>query len=274
MKSLVLFDFTEESLKEQPNLLHELAVPISLLSQHSWWGLVLAETYPVRWVTLYNTICTTRPWLCMKFDGAELPPVKSLVLFDFTEESLKVRSKRPNSLHELAVPISLLPQHTWWGLVWPKHVLSKWVTFTCKQLGQLFFFRMWFLDCFVTMCMHMRLAAHTQSKHHGEFANLHTQFSDIISQQNTRRKSLQSPVWVIFQFFWCPIDWQTERCFVHVQVGWKTASAQTKQCKVKGQRMLTKHCEATQTLLLVDDALLVGSGKDPPTLAQVAEWLY
>ena len=53
----------------------------------------------------------------MKFDGAELPPVKSLVLFDFTEESLKGRSKRPNSLHELAVPISLLPQHSWWGLV-------------------------------------------------------------------------------------------------------------------------------------------------------------
>lgn len=106
--------------------------------------------------------------------------------------------------------LPLPPQHSWWGLVY-------------KQLGQLFFFRMWFIDCFVTMCMHMRLAAHTQSKHHGEFANLHTQFSDIISQQNTRRKSLQSPVWVIFQFFWCPIDWQTERCcfFVHVQVGWK-----------------------------------------------------
>ena len=54
------------------------------------------------------------------------------------------------------------------------------------------------------------------------------------------------------------------------RLGEKIASTQTKQCKIKGQRTLTKHCEATQTPLLVNNALLVGCGKDPPTLAQVA----
>ena len=33
---------------------HEIAVPISQSHQHSWWGLVLVETRPVRWVTLHN----------------------------------------------------------------------------------------------------------------------------------------------------------------------------------------------------------------------------
>ena len=33
---------------------HEIAVPISRSPQRSWWGLVLAETLLVQWVTLHN----------------------------------------------------------------------------------------------------------------------------------------------------------------------------------------------------------------------------
>ena len=33
---------------------HDIAVPISLSPQCSWWGLVLAKTCPAQWVTLHN----------------------------------------------------------------------------------------------------------------------------------------------------------------------------------------------------------------------------
>ena len=36
------------------HFVHEIAVPISQSPQRNWWGLVLAKTCPVRWVTLCN----------------------------------------------------------------------------------------------------------------------------------------------------------------------------------------------------------------------------
>ena len=38
------------------HFVHEIAVPISRSPQHSWWGLILAETRSVQWVTSHNTL--------------------------------------------------------------------------------------------------------------------------------------------------------------------------------------------------------------------------
>ena len=48
-------------------------------------------------------------------------------------------------LHEMVVPISWSPQHSWWGLVLAWVCSAQWAT----HLGLLFFFfkEIWFIDC-------------------------------------------------------------------------------------------------------------------------------
>ena len=69
---------------------HGIAVPIFRSPQCSWWGLVLTETHPAQWVTLYNI------WASLaSFPG--LPRFSSLVCVQYNTRKRKSTKKRAKS---------------------------------------------------------------------------------------------------------------------------------------------------------------------------------